>query len=838
MTNNQASLRQSTPLFVAATLLLLAVIWIATRPAGWHDPLTPRERQWLSAHVGTIRIAATPSNKPLEYFDAEGRYQGMVADYVTLLEKKLRTKFTVVQSKNLTEVLEKAKNREVDMISAFAANPARVDFMHFTRPFLELPTVILVNKSQHRFLTLETMQDMDLALPKEYAVLDYIEKYHSDIHVQPVYNYLAALLHVSFDEIDATIISLPQASYYIKDKGITNLRVAGHTDFKIYNRIAVRSDWPMLSRIIQKGLDSITPQEKERIFRKWVTLDQNYVSFFLQNKRFWYWVGAGILAVVLLLVAIISWNRTLQRRVRERTDELERELQARVQLLTAIEQTEDGIFILDTSGVIEYANPAFSRMSGYSKQELVGQHCAIIRSDRQDSAFYNDLWASLRNGEVWRGHSTYQRKDGALYEVDASVSPIFGHDGSVINYVEVTRDITEQRQLEEQLRQSQKMEELGTLAGGIAHDFNNFIAAILGYAELALLKTEPGSRAHTNLENISKVGRRAKEMVNQILIFSRRREPERRLVELAPVLDEVLDMLETTMPATIEVHRDIHARGRTVLADPTQIHQIIMNLGTNAGYAMGKSGGELTVSLTHRQIDAASATPKTAPGPYLQLTVTDTGPGIPGDILGRIFDPFFTTKPQGKGTGMGLSMVHGMVGSIGGTISVTSTQGAGTTFTVLLPETDTDPHAPRRDARQVIPGSGTILVVDDEQSMVDVLQQMLEDLGYTVHTTTDSHHALTLFATHSADYDLVISDQTMPRMTGERLAEELVAIRADIPIIISTGFSDRIRHITKGENGIRKILLKPFDLAVLSQAIHDVLEHGETLGTQAPDAKK
>ncbi|NJB69117.1 PAS domain S-box-containing protein [Desulfobaculum xiamenense] len=807
----------------AVIIVLLATLalgtWYASRPAGWTDPLSPDERRWISER-GTVRVGATPSSKPLEFFDARGEYRGMVADYLHLLEERLHMRFTVVESKNLKELLDKAQSREVDMIPAFAANPASIDYMVFTRPYLELPTVILVNKSQKRFLTLDTMQDMDLALPKQYAVIDFVRRHHPDLHIQPVYNYLAALLHVSFDEIDATIISLPQASYYIEDKGITNLRVAGHTDFKIFNRIAVRADDRMLAQIIQKGLDTITPADRDRIFRRWVTLDQNYVSFFLQNKRFWYFVGAGAALLLMLFTGVIAWNRSLRRRVHERTRDLERELNARMRLMTAIEQTEDGIFILDTNGNMEYANPSFLRMSGYALDELVGRHCAIIRSDRQDAAFYRELWDGLKKGEVWRGHSTYRRKDGTLYEVDVTVSPIVDQDGRVTNYVEVTRDVTEQLRMEAQLRQRQKMEELGTLAGGIAHDFNNIIAAILGYAELALLRAEPGTRPHTNLEHIRTVARRAREMVNQILIFSRRREPERRRVELAPAVEEVLELLRSTLPATIAIESEIGARGRAVLADPTQIHQIVMNLGTNAGYAMRQSGGTLTVRLGEAQT--------TPDGPaagqsFLQLTVEDTGVGIPEDILDRIFDPFFTTKPQGKGTGMGLSIVHGMVGSMGGTISVRSTPGSGTVFTVLLPETTAAPEAENGETAQAIAGRGHVLVVDDEPDMVNVLSQMLGELGYEVTGTSDSLDALRLFSQSPERFALVITDQTMPRMTGDRLAQELNAIRPATPIIVSTGFPDQLRHLAKDQHGIRAVLPKPYDMGTLSEAVRDAL---------------
>lgn len=839
------------PLTGTALLVLLGGLFLclsACTPP--EDPLSPEERQWLTEHMGKIRLAATPSNKPFEYFDEKDRYRGMVADYIKLLEKKLNFRFELVQAYNLKELLRMAENREVDVIGAFAGNPARFKHMSFTRPYLVLPSVILVNKSYKQFLTLKDLQKkgMDLALPKEYAVVDYVHKYFPRLHVQPVYNYLAGLLHVSFDEIDATIITLPQASYYIESKGITNLRVAGYTDYKIYNRMAVRSDMPMLTSILQKGLDRITEKEHEAIYRKWVTLDQHYLSILRQNKHIW-GIALAVAALILFsLGLVIVWNRSLTRRVAQRTGELKRELMQGKRLLAAIEQTEDGIFILDTRQRLEYANPAFLRMSGYSLEEIRQRHIAFIRavSPAPDSTdIYERLWDELEQGQVWRGQTTYRRKDGSTFKTDLTVSPVVNEVGEVTNYVEVVRDITDKLRLEHRLRQKQKMEELGTLAGGIAHDFNNMVAAIHGYAELALPATEEGSRPRANLERVLRVAERAKDMVHQILVFSRRREPERSRVELGAIVREVVGLLGASVPSTISVrcHED---RGReTIWADPGQVHQVIMNLGTNAVYALRDQGGEIEIFLKAVRVEDTGTGQgpdhdQPAPGNYMRLRVQDNGPGISEDVMARIFDPFFTTKPRGEGTGMGLALVHGVMGSLGGEISVRNRETGGCRFDLYFPLSDrplpetrwyanseeqTPDNAGDVGERKGRGGGARILLVDDEPDMVRIVTEMLEYLGYVVCGCNDSCEALERFRAAPQDFDLLLTDQTMPELTGDRLAGEVHSLRPELPVVLFTGFSERIVELDLKSLGVHKVMIKPFRQSELALAVEDVLRN-------------
>jgi len=830
MAKRMSAMRRPYVKFAVAGFVVLAVLGALFLGSSSRQrlKLTPQERAWIADHK-KIRLGVTPSTRPLEFFGEKAEYKGMVADYMHLLGDRLGMEFEVVETTNLKKLLQKAEDREVDLIAAFWANPASIDYMRFTRPYLVIPTVILVNKNQKRYLRLKDMSDMDLALPKSNAVIDYVRKYYPEIHIQPVYNYLAALLHVSFDEIDATIISLPQASYFIEEKGITNLRVAGHTDYKIFHRIATRSDWPMLNSILQKGLDSISQEEHDRIYRKWVTLDQHYISFLLQNKRFWVYIAGGILLIVLFVAFIISWNRTLQKRISESTLELKKELNERVRLMTAIEQAQDGIFIINTDGIMEYMNPSFERMSEYSLDDLKGRHVSIVRSDAHSEDFFTEIWASLERGEVWRGQTTYRKKSGADYVVDLSISPIHDDTGRMTGYVEVARDITEQLQMEKQLRQSQKLEELGTLAGGIAHDFNNILAAILGYAELAMPTLEEGTRGHSNMGRIMHSAQRAKEMVNQILVFSRRRKPDSKRVDMVPLLREVDNFLRISLPSTIEVRLDMGVEHGWILGDSSQVHQVITNLGTNAAYAMEEEGGLLSLTLKREKLDGPLLLPggRLEAGDYLKLSVADTGVGIPENIMNRIFDPFFTTKPQSKGTGLGLSMVHGIIGSMNGGINVRSTPGAGTVFEVYIPEAPGADEADRTPSRpRSVPqrGSGRVLLVDDEPDMVEVGEQMLTDLGYSVVGVNESRRALELFEAAPDDFDVLITDQTMPYMTGDRLAAAVHELRPDLPVVLCTGFSSSLDNIRPGEVGIRAILMKPFDMTRLSKTIIRALD--------------
>ncbi|RMF92264.1 MAG: response regulator, partial [Nitrospinota bacterium] len=376
-----------------------------------------------------------------------------------------------------------------------------------------------------------------------------------------------------------------------------------------------------------------------------------------------------------------------------------------------------------------------------------------------------------------------------------------------------------------QLRQAQKMEAIGTLAGGIAHDFNNILTAILGYTELTLRNMPEESEAYQNLQEVLAAGKRAKELVQQILTFSRQHEQRYQPVQLRQVVQEVLRLVRATLPSTIEIRQYLDTPG-TVLADPGQIHQVLLNLCSNAEYAMRERGGILEVRLEKTQItpEFAAAHPPLHPGPYLQLSICDTGCGMEPAILDRIFDPFFTTKGVGEGTGMGLAIVHGIVTSHGGAITVESLPGQGTTFTLYFPQID-DVLDSMGDNEPALPrGKETILLVEDEPALAALGEQMLTMLGYRVIAYTDSLKALEAFRADPQRFDLVLTDQTMPNMTGEALSRELLRIRPDLPIILYTGFSHTMTPEKARALGIRAYLMKPLVWRDLALTIRQVLE--------------
>ena len=501
--------------------------------------------------------------------------------------------------------------------------------------------------------------------------------------------------------------------------------------------------------------------------------------------------------------------------------------QERVLLATAIEQAAEGITIIDRDGTIQYSNPASESISGYTREELIGQNHSILRSSKYDKAFYEAMMDTLSRGEMWTGHMFNEKKDGTTYKVEASISPIRDNTGTIVYYVIIARDVTREADLETQLRQVQKMEAIGTLAGGIAHDFNNILAAIMGYHEMALYDVPEGTSGRRNLEQVLKAGYRGKDLVKQIITFSRRRDEERRPMQISPIVKEALKLLRASLPTTIDFRQNIKTQSGMVLADPTQIHQVLMNLISNAAYAMREKGGVLEVSLTDVDIypdDAAPPHPDLKPGPFLKLTVSDTGHGIEHAIIERIFDPFFTTKRPGEGTGMGLAVVHGIVKSYGGAILVDSEPGKGSTFDVFFPRIEGN-VLPEVDSAAPMPrGNEHILFVDDEADLADMVQQMLERLGYSVVAKTSSLEALEVFKVHPDQFDLVITDQTMPHMAGVDLAKELMRIRPEIPIILCTGFSEVISAEEAKTLGIREFLMKPFATRVLAETIRRALD--------------
>ena len=513
---------------------------------------------------------------------------------------------------------------------------------------------------------------------------------------------------------------------------------------------------------------------------------------------------------------------------REKTDRALRE--ARQTFITILDSIDATIYVadMDTHEIL-FMN---RHMKDSFKGDFTGQTCwrAFRGKEAPCDSCTNDKLLDDQGAPtgayVWEGHNDvigrwYLNHDRAIRWIDGRYVRL-----QVATDITQLKSLEQERQLTEaQLRQAQKMEAIGTLAGGIAHDFNNILSAILGYSELALDDALNDRTSAHYIRQILKAGGRARDLVQQILTFSRQTETEAKPIRVKPIVKEALKLLRASLPSTIDIQPLIDSEA-IVEADPIQIHQVIMNLCTNAGHAMREIGGTLTVKLTNENLtqDFTDHHQEMSSGEHLKMEVSDTGPGIPPDSMDKIFDPYFTTKEKGEGTGMGLAVVQGIVQGCNGAVIVGRSQSNGASFKIYLPVIHTDEPA-KDKLDEVIPGGNErILFVDDEPSLAELSKQMMERLGYKVTIRTSSFEALELFKSQPDAFDLVITDMTMPNMTGDVLASKLTTVRPDIPVVICTGYSEKITQKLLDRLNIKALILKPIIRNELLISIRQVLD--------------
>jgi len=517
-----------------------------------------------------------------------------------------------------------------------------------------------------------------------------------------------------------------------------------------------------------------------------------------------------------------------------------RAVQERERLMSAIEQSSESILITDIKGTIQYVNPAFERITGYTREEALGDNPSLLKSGEQGEDFYRELWEAITAGETWHGRLRNKRKDGSLFTEDATISPVRDPAGNIVSFVAVKRDIGREEELEGQLRQSQKMDAVGRLAGGIAHDFNNMLGVILGHTEMALEQAEVESPLYDDLLQIQVAGKRSADLTRQLLSFARRQAIAPRQVDLNKAIGSTLSMLKRLIGEDIEIAWLPDPDLASIKMDTSQLDQIIMNLSVNARDAIGPEGGRITIATHNEVIDESTAAlyPDATPGRYAVLSISDTGCGMDAYTVEHLFEPFFTTKEMGRGTGLGLATVYGIVKQNGGYITVNSKPGAGASFRVYLPGQE-DRILPKKEGvaeaiEHILSGGETILLVEDEAPLLAVNTRFLERMGYTVLPAPGPMEALEIAGRNGQEIDLLLTDVVMPGMTGREVWETLHGERPNLKCLFVSGYTADIMADHGVMNEAVHFLQKPFTMKDLAAKVREVLGKGVESDSVSP----
>jgi len=647
-------------------------------------------------------------------------------------------------------------------------------------------------------------------LEKRIQELERLESNHKRndeqlIHSYNLMDYIISHARSAIAVFDRDLKYIYVSKRYLKDYKVKEQNVIGKHHYEVFPDIPQK--W---REVHQRSLaGEVLSAEEDPYYREDGSLDWTR-----WECRPWYEYDGSI-------GGIIIYNEVITER-KQANEELRK---SEEKFRTAFHTSPNAINLNSAEGGMYIdINEGFTKIMGYSREDVIGKTSVELNIWNDIKDRENLVSRLKKHGVVENLEADFKGKDGQIRTglMSARILRIDNQDA----ILSITRDITNQRKLETQLQQAQKMESIGTLAGGIAHDFNNILFPILGYAEMLLEDIPEGSPFKDSLKGIYTSALRAKGLVKQILTFSRQDTNELKLMKMQPIIKEALKLIRSTIPTTIDIKQDINPDCGVIKADPTQIHQIVMNLTTNAYHAMEETGGELKVSLTEMELGKLDLINQNmAPGVYACLIVADTGVGMDKILKDKIFDPFFTTKTIGKGTGMGLSVVHGIVIAMGGAIHVYSEPGKGTQFHVYLPLAEV---VKEQQATNVVApiqgGNEQILLVDDEEAILIMEKRMLERLGYQVTSRTSSLEALEAFRANPDKFDLIITDLAMPNMPGDKLSMELTKIRPDIPVLLCTGFSQTMSEEKAASLGIKGFLLKPIVMMDLAQKVRKVLE--------------
>lgn len=500
----------------------------------------------------------------------------------------------------------------------------------------------------------------------------------------------------------------------------------------------------------------------------------------------------------------------------------------RTRLMAAIEQAEEIVMIVDMEANIQYVNPAFEKITGYSREEAIGRNPRFLQSGKHDPEFYHKLWNTITSGTTWRGRMVNKTKDGSFYTEEAAISPVQNSEGRTVNYVAVKRDITEHLQMTEHLQHAQRLESVGRLAGGVAHDFNNILTGINGFTRFAIETLPDDSEVREDLQEVVKLAGRAEELTRQLLAFSRRQPLQTQVINLNSLAEEMSRILQRLIGENIELDIITADDLRDVEVDPSQIEHVLINLAINARDAMPE-GGRLSIETMNVLLDNeyANARNGVSPGEYVMLAISDNGEGMSAEVQRKIFEPFYTTKSPGEGSGLGLAMVYGIVKQHGGNIWVYSEPGAGATFKIFLPATKADAPEyikPLEESELSAGGTETIMVVEDEKDVCDVVGRMLESCGYTVVKAASPAEAGRILEARGAEIDLLLTDVVLPERNGRRFYEEARSRHPHLRVLYMSGYTDNAIVVDGILSPDALFIQKPFAKETLILKVREALD--------------
>jgi PAS domain S-box-containing protein len=821
-------------LFFIILLLTAATTAFIAHESSLHRAvdLTDDERQWLADHP-VIRVAPDPDFPPIESLDGNGEFRGIYISFLRLIEDRIPLRFEMATLENWSQVLEQARNRTIDMTGAACANPDREKYLQFTVPFIEIPAVVIVRDSMKAIPSMRALQGLKVAVVANYADHEYMRSRYPEVALEVMPDIVSGLRAVSFGHVDAMILNLAAASYYIEKEGIVNLKTAIDSGFVYQLAFATRSDWPQLHSVLQKAFDGITPEEKDAAIGHWLGLKPS--PWHPERGTV---ISALIVLFAIVFTAVLLWNMTLHRQVAQRTSTMEQELrerqkaeqdllESRKKFYTLFESVNDAVFVYQPTsengqGNFIEVNSNGCVLLGCSREELLSMSPRDFVYPA-DAAGIPDRIQQLRQRRQAVFELTLINRNGEKIAVEIS-DRLFELNG-LPTVISTVRDIRDRRRMEDELLKIRKLESVGVLAGGIAHDFNNILAAIVGNISVASHIIGPHGRVSAILTAAEKACLRARDLTQQLLTFSKGGSPVKETADIREIIRASADFV--LHGANVACRFALPDGLWLTSIDRGQISQVIQNMVLNAGHAMPE-GGTVAIAAENVVIAPGSSVPL-PPGQYIRLEISDTGTGIPSQHLPRIFDPYFTTKDKDsrKGSGLGLAIAHSVITQHGGAICVQSEPGRGTIFSIYLPAAAKARQAAPAMKAEVIPGHGKILVMDDEELVREVAAKMLNHLGYEVECVEKGEEAVSAYRqafANNSPYDLVIMDLTIPGgMGGREAVRKVLKIHPEARVIVSSGYANSPVMADFRQYGFQGVVSKPYVLATLSQTVQQVL---------------